>query len=83
MLTPLNGTKTHPLTKHAKDVLRYLADGPCPAQVINPGVINRLEREDLAERYLYQTPYPMGVKGKINWLRITEAGRERLASLTE
>ncbi len=77
-MLPLNGTKTHPMTEHAWGVLHLLESiGPIPAQEINPGVINRLEREGLAERYLAPTPYRTR-KGNINWMRITEAGRAKL-----
>ncbi len=79
-MLPLNGTKTHPLTEHAWSVLVSLALlGPEPAQETNPGVINRLERENLAERFLAPTPYRTR-KGNIPWLRITEAGRFRLSN---
>ena len=47
MIPPLHGTKTHPLSDHARGILAQLAKGPIPAYQINPGVINRLLREDL------------------------------------
>jgi hypothetical protein len=45
---PLNGTKTHPLSDHAKGVLEVLAARPLLKHLINPGVRNRLAREELA-----------------------------------
>jgi hypothetical protein len=50
-----------------------------PTQAINPGVVNRMQREDLAEIFLAPTPYPTR-KGNIPWLNITPTGMERLRS---
>ena len=76
-MLPLNGIKTHPLTEHGWAALEMLAGDPLPAQGINPGVVNRLLRENLVECYLSPTPYPTR-RGRINWLRITAAGIQRL-----
>ena len=67
---PLNGEKTHPLTAHAIGVLRSLAKAPVRSYLINPGVFNRLAREDLAEI--------RSVHG-IRFVEITAAGRAALA----
>lgn len=76
-MTPLNGTKTHPLTEHGWRALEMLFRGAVPAQVINAGVVNRLLREDLAELYLAPTPYRTR-KGNISWLRITQTSFEKV-----
>jgi len=73
-IQPLNGTKTHPLSAHAIEVLRLLAKDSIAAHRINPGVRNRLYREGLAETSTSVTPYS-------RQLRITDAGRARLAEL--
>lgn len=74
MKTPLNGTKTHPLTKHALSVLRNIAGGPVPRQSINAGVADRLEREDLVEGFQKPSPYMIHGGKDIVHLRITAAG---------
>ncbi len=68
-MRPLNGTKTHPLSKHALDVLAILArtESGIPAYRVNPGVRNRFYREDLAR-----------VEGANRRLIITDAGRAAL-----
>lgn len=80
-VTPLNGEKTHPLTAHAIGKLRELLDGPQPACGINPGVINRFMREDLAEIVQLPSPFKTHSGGKIAHVQITEAGRAVLATL--
>lgn len=78
-LEPLNGTKTHPLTDHALGVLRSLERSPSPTQTINAGVVNRLQREALAEIVDLPSPYASHKGKKIKFLQITEAGRARAA----
>lgn len=65
---PLNGTKTHPLSKHALGVLDRLKAGPIPAQEINPGVVNRLLRGDNVELVNLPSPYKKG--GSVSHLRL-------------
>lgn len=76
-MQPLNGTKTHPLTKHAIEALQRLdAEGPLPRQVFTPGVANRLEREELVWNADLVSPYKTH-KGKlIPHLAIRHAGRQ-------
>jgi hypothetical protein len=74
---PLNGTKTHPLTDHARKVLRDLSSGPLPRQALNPGVINRLLREDLIECRMGPSPYKTK-PGEREYAHITDAGRAAL-----
>lgn len=81
-LKPLNGEKTHPLTKHAIGVLREIAKQPRPRLVINPGVANRLERESLVETVQLPSPYKSHRSGKCPHLRITERGKKALAALS-
>lgn len=42
---PLNGEKTHPLSRHALAAIERLRRGPVACRVFNPGVVNRLLRE--------------------------------------
>lgn len=71
---PLNGTKTHPLTAHALGCLAEIARHDVPVYQVNPGVANRLMREDLVE-----IVWVDAVRSHTRVLRITAAGRERLA----
>lgn len=76
MKKPLNGTKTHPLTQASIEVLRDIArQGFVPRQKLNPGVYDRLDRENLIETAPLPSPYKTH-KGKwIDHVGITEAGR--------
>lgn len=78
---PLYGRKTHPLSPHAADILRGLCGGPWPAQEINPGVINRLLREDLIVMVQKPSPYQTGKGQPINFAEITPAGRNAVAAM--
>ena len=80
-VTPLNGTKTHPLSAHAIAELRNIARSPEPTVGVNPGVINRLMRENLVEIVLLPSPFKTHKGRPANHLKITDAGRERLAAL--
>ena len=76
--TPLNGTKTHPLTEAARTVIARLAKwGPIPRQDINAGIANRLERgpEPLAEAVMLPSPFKAHRGRSIQHLQLTEAGR--------
>jgi hypothetical protein len=75
---PLNGIQTHPLTEHALEILRRVQDSPMPAQEINPGVSNRLLREELIEIVQLPSPYKTHKGKKIAFAQITESGKERL-----
>jgi hypothetical protein len=72
---PLNGTKTHPLSEHAKEVLRSLARFNLPAHRINPGVRDRLGREELIEIREIRSSNNKSLMGGTNWVFITDAGR--------
>lgn len=76
MKKPLNGTKTHPLTKASIEVLRDIGRrGFVPRLELNPGVYDRLDRESLIETAPLPSPYKTH-KGKlIDHVGITEAGR--------
>lgn len=79
-MNPLNGEKTHPLSAHAKEILRGLAIAERPCSLINPGVVNRLQREGLAEVVQMRSPFPTHAQNRmIEHLRITDAGRATLA----
>jgi hypothetical protein len=77
---PLHGEKTHPLSEHALAELRGLMLAPEPTCGINPGVVNRLRREDLARIVELPSPFPTHKGRKIAHLEITDAGRARLAA---
>lgn len=74
---PLNGEKTHPLSQAALDVLRKISRAPVPRCEVNPGVVNRLEREALVEEVALASPFKTR-KGLVRHLQITATGRERL-----
>lgn len=76
--TSLNGGKTQPLTKFARSVLAQIAQSPVPAQSVNPGVRDRLTREDLVEMVQLTSPYMIHRGGTCWHLRITDAGRAEL-----
>lgn len=80
-MTPLNGTKTHPLSAHAITELRNIARSPEPTVGVNPGVINRLMRENLVEIVRLPSPFKTHKAKAIDHLQITDAGRERLTAL--
>jgi hypothetical protein len=79
-IPPLNGTKTHPLSKHALSALERLMNGPEPRQTINPGVVNRLEREALVETVMLPSPYQSHKGALTSFLKITDAGRAARAA---
>ncbi len=80
-MEPLNGTKTHPLTAHALDVLGSLVDcGPVPTQTINAGVVNRFHREALSRTVRRPSPYATHKGKDIDFEEITDAGREALSA---
>lgn len=80
-LKPLNGEKTHPLTKHAIGILRSIGEKPLPRQSVNPGVANRLERESLVACVQLPSPYMIHGGKTCAHLQITDRGRKALAAL--
>lgn len=80
-MRPLNGTRTHPLSAHAIAELRNIAADPVPCCSINPGVINRLRREDLAAVVALPSPFKTHKDGKCPHLQVTSAGIERLREI--
>lgn len=80
-MTQLNETKMHPLTAHAQAELRDIASNPCPRQAVNPGVANRLLREELVDSVMLPSPFRTHAGKPLEHLRITDAGR-RAAGLT-
>lgn len=77
-MRPLNGTKTHPLSDFALEVLRDLAREPIPRSSVNPGVANRLLRESLVETVDLKSPFVTHKGRFIEHLQITPAGRAAL-----
>jgi hypothetical protein len=82
-MTPLNGTKTHPLTPHATGVLRQLRAGPMPCHEINAGVINRFQRGDLAEIVDLPSPYVTHHGRNTPHMQITQIGVQYLDRLDQ
>lgn len=74
-MKPLNGEKTHPLSRHALAELRNLLVAPIPRTGFNPGVANRLMREALVEDVMLPSPYNVDKGKPRSHLRITDAGR--------
>lgn len=79
---PLNGSKTRPLSQHAFDVLASLTAGPQPTQTINPGVIDRLLREDLIEIAQLPSPYVSHNGRPISHAKATAGGHMIVAGAT-
>jgi hypothetical protein len=79
-MLPLNGTKTHPLTPASLTVLRDLSTAPIPRQEINPGVANRLLRENLVESVELPSPYVSHKGRPIEHLKVSVGGMARLAA---
>jgi hypothetical protein len=77
-LPPLNGVITHPLTKHAREVLAAVAREPMPSQKINPGVLNRFHREGLTKTVALPSPFAVHNGGTCRHEEITPAGRAAL-----
>lgn len=77
-LKPLNGTKTHPLSEHARNELADIAIRPVPRQSVNPGVVDRLMREGLVAEVMLMSPFKTHKGRSIPHLMVTSAGRERL-----
>lgn len=78
-MKPLNGTKTHPLSDHAKAELADIASKPVPRQAVNPGVANRLLRESLVESVMLPSPFKTHAGEPLQHLRITSAGMDALS----
>lgn len=75
--------KTHPLSPHAIAELEDIASAPVVSCGVNPGVIARLLRESLVELVQLPSPFKVDKGGKREHLKITQAGRDRLAELKE
>ena len=78
---PLNGVKTHPLSKHARDVLHALVGTWHTPNEINPGVIDRLQREDLILWKDLPSPYKKHKGKKIPHLKASAEGIKKLQEL--
>ena len=74
MIKPLNGEKTHPLSAHDLAELRHIDRSPVPQCAVNPGVVNRLKREELVEIVMLPSPFKTHKGRKIAHLEITEEG---------
>lgn len=77
-MRPLNGSKTHPLSNHAKSVLSSIANRPMVRHEVNPGVANRLLREALVESVMLPSPYKSDKGGDREHLQITDSGLAKL-----
>jgi hypothetical protein len=74
-MKPLNGAKTHPLSEHARQLLAEIANTPLAAHAVNPGVTNRLLRENAVELVSMASPFKSHKGGKCQFLCITDIGR--------
>lgn len=79
-MLPLNGTKTHPLSAHALQRLKEMARQPIPVQDVNPGVVNRLQREELVTIVSLPSEFKTHKGKNIPYLQITEAGRAKISN---
>lgn len=79
MTRPLHGAKTHPLSKHALARLADIGEAPVPTFSVNPGVGNRLIRENLVRIVRLPSPFKLDHGKPRDHYQITAAGRERLA----
>lgn len=64
---------TRPLSKHAREVLASLGGSGRPSQDINPGVVNKLVSEGLAELYEAPSPYRTKAGTRCTWIRAKAA----------
>lgn len=78
---PLNGTKIHPLTAHAKASLCALKEEPKPCQRINPGQLRRFADEKLIEIVDLPSPFMIHAGARIPHARLTDLGMERVAEI--
>lgn len=74
-MRPMNGTKTHPLSQLAISRLLDIARRPIPSQEVNPGIVNRLLREELVRTVRLPSPYNTHRGALLAHLEITDAGR--------
>lgn len=82
--TSLNGGQTRPLSVAAISALTSLCREPVPCQEVNPDIVVRLTREDLARIESLPSPYKahQGPRVKrIPHLVIADAGRQRIRDL--
>lgn len=73
-VNPLNGTKTHPLSRKALEALENIGREAQPRQEFNPGISDRLLRGGLVQIVWRESPYRTR-KGSIEHLEITPAGQ--------
>lgn len=74
-MKPLNGEKTHPISAHALAELRHINREPVPSSAVNPGVHNRLLREELVKVVMLPSPFVTHKGRRVAHLEITDAGR--------
>ncbi len=77
----LSGGKMGPLSVAAIRTLTELCRDPVPTSEINPGICDRLTREDLARVEVLPSPFKSHKGRRICHLVVTEAGRDRIRSL--
>lgn len=67
--------KTHPLSRHALDVLTRIAAAPIPRLLVNPGVRARFEREGLVNEVLLPSPFAKDKGDPYPHYTLSAAGR--------
>lgn len=78
----LNGGKnTHTLSAHAIQELKNINEHPLPRSTVNPGVVDRLMRENLIEVAQFSSPFKVHKSANIDFLYITTEGKARLVAV--
>lgn len=77
-MTPLHGTKTHPLSAHARECLAEIAAAPVTYGRFNAGVVDRLLRGNFVEVVQLPSPFKKDKGGNCRHLQITEEGKAEL-----
>lgn len=67
-----------PLSRHAIEELRNIAQAPEPRCGVNPGVSQKLEAEGLVDCVRLPSPFAIHKGDKIEHLQITDRGRRFL-----
>lgn len=73
-------TRPRPLSAHAIEILRNMSREPMPCVAINPGVVNRLTKDGLAEHCVRPSTFKLDRGRPRSHLQITDAGRATVAN---
>ncbi len=67
-----------PLSAHALEELRHIAQAPLPRSSVNPGVVNKLLSEKLVSSVQLPSPFKVHKGGNCEHLEITDLGKTQL-----